>query len=43
MVSVSVRNLFQMKRGSGEKVKKIDLFNMDFSTSYNFRAEQYRL
>ncbi|HNW58375.1 MAG TPA: putative LPS assembly protein LptD [bacterium] len=43
MVSMSVRNLFQMKRGSGEKTKKIDLFNMDFSTSYNFRAEQYRL
>ena len=43
MVSVSVRNLFQMKRGSGEKVKKVDLFNMDFSTSYNFKAEQYRL
>lgn len=43
MVSMSVRNLFQMKRGRGEKTKKVDLFNMDFSTSYNFRAEQYRL
>jgi lipopolysaccharide assembly outer membrane protein LptD (OstA) len=43
MVSVSIRNLFQMKRGSGEKVKKVDLFNMDFSTSYNFKAEQFRL
>ena len=43
MVSVSVRNLFQMKRGSGEKVKKIDLFNMDFSTSYNMKADQFRL
>ncbi len=43
MLNLNVRNLFQMKRGSGEKLKKTDLFTMDFSTSYNFKAEQYRL
>lgn len=43
MLNLNVRNLFQMKRGSGEKVKKTDLFTMDFSTSYNLKAEQYRL
>ncbi len=43
MVNFSVRNLFQMKRGIGEKEKKIDLFSMDFSTAFNFKAKQYRL
>ncbi|MBN2354962.1 LPS-assembly protein LptD, partial [candidate division KSB1 bacterium] len=43
MINVSLRNLFQMKRGSAEKVKKTDLFTMDLSTGYNFQAEQYRL
>ncbi len=43
MVSLSIRNLFQMKRGTGEKVKKMDLFSMDVSTGYNFDAEKYRL
>lgn len=43
MVSLSVRNLFQMKKGVAEKEKKIDLFAMDFSTGYNFKATQYRL
>jgi len=42
-VNLSVRNLFQMKRGVGEKVKKFDLFTMDLSTGYNFEAKQYRL
>jgi len=43
MVSLSVRNLFQMKKGEGEKEKKIDLFSMDFNTGFNFKAKQYRL
>lgn len=42
-VNMSVRNLLQMKKGVGEKEKKIDLFSMDFSTGFNFKAEQYRL
>ena len=42
-ISMSVRNLFQMKKGYGEKEKKIDLFTMDFRTGYNFKADQYRL
>ncbi len=43
LLNLSVRNLFQMKRGQGEKTKKIDLFSMDFNTGYNFEADQYRL
>jgi lipopolysaccharide assembly outer membrane protein LptD (OstA) len=43
IVSLSVRNLFQMKNGVGEKEKKIDVFSMDFNTGFNFKAKQYRL
>ncbi len=43
VVSLSVRNLFQMKTGSGDKEKKLDLFTMDFNTGFNFKAKQYRL
>ncbi|MBU1882562.1 LPS assembly protein LptD [bacterium] len=32
-------NLFQMKTGKGEEEKKLDLFNLDFSTSYNIVAD----
>lgn len=32
-------NLFQMKYGSGEDVKKRDLFTLNFSTSYNLAAD----
>jgi len=42
-IGFGVRNLFQMKRGQGEKVKKIDLFNLDLNTSYNLRAENNNL
>ena len=42
-LSLSVRNLFQMKKGVGEKEKKIDLFTMDFSTGFNFEAEKNKL
>lgn len=43
LVNMSIRNLFQMKRGVGEKEKKIDLFTMDLNTGYNFKAPQFRL
>jgi len=43
MINLSVRNLFQMKKGYGEKEKKIDLFTMDFSTGFNYKAKAYRL
>ena len=36
-------NVFQMKVGDGEKEKKIDLFMLNFSSAYNWKAEQYRL
>ena len=42
-VSLGVQNLFQMKKGYGEKEKKIDLFSMNFNTGYNFEAEKNKL
>ncbi|MFQ5641907.1 MAG: putative LPS assembly protein LptD, partial [bacterium] len=42
-LNFSVNNLFQMKTGSGEKEKKIDLFSMNMSSGYNFAAEQKKL
>jgi lipopolysaccharide assembly outer membrane protein LptD (OstA) len=42
-ISMSVSNLFQMKKGYGEKAKKIDLFNMNFSSGFNFNAERNKL
>ncbi len=36
-------NLFQMKTGAEDKPKKIDLFNLNFSSSYNFAAGDYKL
>jgi lipopolysaccharide assembly outer membrane protein LptD (OstA) len=42
-MNLSVRNLFQMKTGTGDKQKKIDLFTMDMNTGFNFKAEKYRL
>jgi lipopolysaccharide assembly outer membrane protein LptD (OstA) len=41
-LTYGLQNLFQMKVGEGEKVKKIDLFNADFSGSYNWKAKQYK-
>ncbi|MDZ7370456.1 MAG: putative LPS assembly protein LptD [candidate division KSB1 bacterium] len=43
VISLSVRNLFQMKKGEGKKEQKIDLFNLDFNTGYNMRAEKNKL
>lgn len=42
-ISFSVGNLFQMKTLDGEKEKKLDLFNVNFSSGYNFEAEQFKL
>jgi len=39
----SVYNIFQMKTGSEEKVKKIDLFTLNVSSGYNFKADSLRL
>lgn len=36
-------NVFQMKVGEGENEKKIELFKLNFSSSYNWKATQYRL
>lgn len=36
-------NLFQMKLKSGDKEKKIDLFNLDFSGGYNFAADSLKM
>jgi hypothetical protein len=35
-------NLFQMKVGSGEQQKKVDLFTLVFGTGYNFAADSLR-
>lgn len=46
-LSFSVRNLFQMKTASivdgKEKENKIDLFNVNFSSGYNFKADSLRM
>ena len=42
-ISVQLANLFQMKTGPDDKEKKFDLFNLDFSTGYNFAATQFKL
>ncbi|MBN1481308.1 hypothetical protein EH223_02945 [candidate division KSB1 bacterium] len=42
-IGFNVRNLFQMRRGEGEKTKKIDLFNVDLNTNYSMRAERNKL
>lgn len=41
-LSFSLSNLFQMKLGQGEKEKKIDLFNLDFRSAYNFAADSLK-
>jgi len=42
-LSFSLRNVFQMKIGDGEKEKKIDILYWNLSSSYNWEAEKYRL
>jgi len=41
-ISFNLRNVFQMKIFSGGEEKKIDLFNLDFSTSYDFEKDDQR-
>ena len=40
---IGFTNLYQMKIGEGDKVKKFDLFTWNISTSYNWKAKQYKL
>ena len=42
-LSFSVRNLFQMKTSDGEKEKKLELFSLNFSSGYNFKADSLKL
>jgi lipopolysaccharide assembly outer membrane protein LptD (OstA) len=42
-LSMNLNNLFQMKIGEGEKAKKFDLFTWNLSTSYNWKATQFKL
>ncbi len=42
-IGFNLRNLFQMKKGEGDKTKKIDLFNLDFGAKYYMRAERNNL
>lgn len=41
-VSGSIGNLFQIKTGPEDKPKKIDLFNLNFSSGYNFAAGAFK-
>ncbi len=42
-MSFGVDNVFQMKMGEGENEKKIELFKLNFSSAYNWKAPQFRL
>ncbi len=42
-LNFSVQNLFQMKAGAEGKEKKLDLFSYNISTSYNWKAEEFKL
>ncbi len=42
-MNFSVQNVFQMKTGDGDQVKKLDLFSWNVSTAYNWEAEKYKL
>jgi hypothetical protein len=41
-VSLSLRNQFQLKYRKGEQERKLTLFNLDFSSSHDFLAEERR-
>lgn len=41
-LSASLGNLFQMKTGPEDKPKKIDLFNLNFASGYNFAAGAFK-
>ncbi len=42
-MGIGLTNLFQMKLGKDEKEKKVDLFNVDLRTNYNFAADSLKL
>ena len=42
-INFSINNIFQAKSLVKEEVKKIDLFSLRMSSSYNFSAERYKL
>jgi hypothetical protein len=42
-LNFGLTNLFQMKLHEGENEKKVDLFNLDFRTGYNFAADSLKL
>jgi lipopolysaccharide assembly outer membrane protein LptD (OstA) len=41
-LNMSLRNLFQMKTGPDDKLKKIDLFTLAFFTSHNFAVSEFK-
>lgn len=41
-MQMSLGNLFQAKLVDGDKETKMDLFRLNFSTSYNFLAEEFK-
>lgn len=41
-LSFNMQNLLQMKTLNGESESKFDLFNLDFSTGYNFTADEFK-
>jgi hypothetical protein len=41
-LNMSVRNFFQMKTGPEDKLKKIDLFTLTFSSFHNFAAAEFK-
>ncbi len=41
-LNFQLANLFQMKYRSGDDTKKVDLFNLNFSTNYNFAADSLK-
>ena len=41
LMQMSLGNLFQAKLVDGEKESKLDLFRLNFSTSYDFLAEEF--
>jgi len=43
ILTFSVQNLFQMKTGEGESEKKFNLFNLNFSSGYNFKADSLKI
>jgi len=42
-MNFSVGNLFQMKTGRDDSLRKIDLFTLNFATNYNFAADSFKL